>query len=118
MGELIDAGFEKPYSERVRILNDRGIAVWDVLKSCVRSGSLDLDIRDEEPNDFQTFFKMHSQIKKIGLNGTKAVDCFEKVARKMLHADVVFIKLPSTSRANTWMTFDEKRDAWRNLILP
>jgi TDG/mug DNA glycosylase family protein len=55
MGELFDAGLDKPYPERVRILNDEGIAVWDVIKSCIRSGSGDLNIREEKSNDFEHF---------------------------------------------------------------
>ena len=39
MGELVGAGPEKPYDERLRILNTRGIALWDVLDSCVRLGT-------------------------------------------------------------------------------
>ncbi len=38
MGELVGAGPDKSYEERTHILRKRGIAVWDVLKSCVRAG--------------------------------------------------------------------------------
>ena len=117
MGELLDAGWEKPYGERVRILNDKGIAVWDVLQSCIRPGSLDLDIREEEPNDFQSFFKVHPHIQKVGLNGGKAASCFKKFASGFFPAQTRVVRLPSTSRANARLSFAEKRDAWRTFML-
>ena len=69
MGELVGAGWDKSYSERVRILNDKGIAVWDVIKSCTREGSSDAKIKDMVPNDLATFFHTHPNIVKVGLNG-------------------------------------------------
>jgi TDG/mug DNA glycosylase family protein len=116
MGDLFGAGLDKPYSERVLVLNDKGIAVWDVIKSCVRPGSGDLDIRDEEPNDFNLFFKFHPRIETIGLNGQKAADCFKKMKIQTLSC-VTHVTLPSTSPANARSNFEEKRDAWRALIL-
>jgi double-stranded uracil-DNA glycosylase len=116
MGELVGAGSETPYSERVGILNNKGVAVWDVLKSCIRPGSLDVDIRDEEPNDFQIFFGQHPKIEKIGLNGTKAAACFKKYARTTVPAKITCVTLPSTSPANASLPFSEKLDAWRALL--
>ena len=116
MGELIGAGWDKPYSERVRILNDKGIAVWDVIKSCVRQGSKDVDIRDIEPNDFRMFFKQHPKIRKIGFNGQKASDVFKKFARESSLSQIVLVDLPSTSSQNRWLSFPEKRDIYGELI--
>ena len=52
-------GFDSasPYAVRVALLRAAGIAVWDVLKSCTRQGSLDSDIVHATalPNDLPAF---------------------------------------------------------------
>jgi len=58
MGKLVGAGPENPYDERLRILKKGGIALWDVLDSCVRPGSLDANISNETPNDFAIFLQV------------------------------------------------------------
>jgi len=40
MGELVGAHPGLPYQDRLKILRCSGIALWDVLGSCVRPGSL------------------------------------------------------------------------------
>ena len=64
MGRLFGAGPELPYDERKAVLVERGVAVWDVLQSCRRAGSLDtaIDRDSEQANDFATFFRKHRQI--------------------------------------------------------
>jgi TDG/mug DNA glycosylase family protein len=44
MGELFGAGPDMPYAQRTRILVNARVAVWDVLRSSVRPGSMDADI--------------------------------------------------------------------------
>jgi hypothetical protein len=44
MGALFGAGPEIAYGQRTLILKRAGIALWDVMASCVRPGSLDADI--------------------------------------------------------------------------
>lgn len=113
MGELVGAGPDKPYGERTRILTARGIAVWDVLQSCIRPGSLDSDIRDETPNDFAAFFAAHPGITHIGLNGGKAASSFKKHAARHCPPHVVTTVLPSTSPAHAARSFAEKCVLWR-----
>ncbi|MCC7252998.1 DNA-deoxyinosine glycosylase [Hyphomicrobium sp.] len=113
MGELIGAGPDKPYEERTRILLAHGIAVWDVLQSCIRPGSLDSSIRDEVPNDFATFFARHRHLTHIGLNGGKAAASFRKHAARHCPAHVVLATLPSTSPAHAARSFAEKCALWR-----
>lgn len=45
MGNICDAGRDKRYKDRLIILKKKGIALWDVLKSCYREGSMDSNIR-------------------------------------------------------------------------
>ena len=69
------------YEQRKNLLYENKIAVWDVLKSCYREGSLDSDIDHAtiEINDFESFFNSHSDIQSVFFNGTKAEQLFKKV---------------------------------------
>jgi double-stranded uracil-DNA glycosylase len=117
MGELFNAGWNKSYSDRVRVINENAIAVWDVLQSCIRPGSLDSAIRDEVPNDFGAFFRRYPGLRKIGLNGGRAADCFERFVDKTVPAEIVRVKLPSTSRAYARLSFDQKLNIWQAFLL-
>ncbi|MFN4023856.1 MAG: DNA-deoxyinosine glycosylase [Hyphomonas sp.] len=113
MGALFGAGPDLPYTERVAILAARRVAVWDVLKLCLREGSLDAAIRDEVPNDFAAFFAAHPRIRRIGLNGGKAAAGFRKYAAAHMPAGAEAIVLPSTSPALAALSLSQKCEAWR-----
>ena len=74
MGALFGAGPDLPYAERLRALTRAGIALWDVLESCERAGSLDaaIDVRSAQANDFAAFFDAHPGIVRIAFNGGTA----------------------------------------------
>lgn len=74
MGELIGARPDLPYQDRLKILRSSGIALWDVLGSCVRKSSLDshIEIDSAVPNDFKSFFLRHPNITRVFFIGTKA----------------------------------------------
>lgn len=104
------------YDERVRALKSARIAVWDVLRSCTREGSLDSTIeRDGQiPNDFQTFFRAHPRISRVFFNGAKAEACFKRlVARGIDNDRILYARLPSTSPAHASLPFAKKLGAWR-----
>jgi TDG/mug DNA glycosylase family protein len=116
MGELIGAGPDKTYDERLRVLNIRGVALWDVLDSCVRPGSLDTNISNETPNDFANFFASHTSITHVGLNGGKAATLFKKHAAPACPASTIVKGLPSTSPAYAAMSFESKSAEWRSFL--
>jgi TDG/mug DNA glycosylase family protein len=116
MGALFDADPAKPYEQRVQILKSRGVAVWDVLQACSRSGSADLDISMEVPNDFAAFFTGHPQIGIIVLNGGKATQYFDKFVAPDCPPSIVRKQAPSTSPAHAALTFEQKSSAWREAL--
>lgn len=119
MGELLGAGPELPYPHRCRRLVEAGVAVWDVLASCEREGSLDSAIRDEtaRPNDFAALFDAYPRIDMVLFNGGKAEASFRRLVRPSLARDgLIYRRLPSTSPANASQRVDAKLAAWRDAL--
>lgn len=108
-------GISGDYQSRCRQLSGEGIAVWDVLASSVRPGSMDADIRldSAQPNDFSGFLAEHAGIERIGFNGRKAEQLFRRLVMPSLEPpQPQLISLPSTSPAYAAMSFNDKLDVW------
>ncbi len=114
MEALFGIGRSAPYAKRVAALKARRIAVWDVLQSCVREGSLDTRIEDEAANDFRAFFRAHPGITHVFFNGAKAEASF----RRQVDVDLPlhFRRLPSTSPAHAALPYARKLAAWRAIL--
>ena len=107
------------YAQRCHALKASGIAVWDVLASSVRPGSLDanIDLDSAEVNDFSVFLARHSNIQRICFNGQKSAQIFRKrVLPTLTDLQLDLRSLPSTSPAHASMTFEEKLAHWRNAL--
>ena len=107
------------YDERVRLLKDHAIAVWDVLHSCRREGSLDAAIRagSVKANDFNAFFRRHPEIHTVLFNGAAAERYYKQyVVPKLERTAMNLIRMPSTSPAHAAMSFKQKISAWRKGI--
>jgi hypoxanthine-DNA glycosylase len=116
MGALFEAGPDVAYEKRIVLLKRAGVAVWDVLESCVREGSLDsaIDAASMVPNDFQTFFRTHPRIGHVFFNGSMAQSSFRRYVRPHLpETGLRFTRLPSTSPAHAALSLDRKIKAWR-----
>ncbi len=117
MGELFGAGPDVTYEQRTASLTSNRIAVWDVLASSVRPGSMDSDIEvsTARPNDFASFFETNTAIDLVCFNGQKAAGMFEDLVlaeHAELRSDRQFETLPSTSPAFASMSFEEKLAKW------
>jgi hypoxanthine-DNA glycosylase len=113
MGNLFGAGPSLPYHERVAILQSVGVALWDSLQACVRTGSLDVSITEEVANDFPAFFAKYPNITHVFFNGSKAEKAFRRHALPTLPRDHhIFARLPSTSPAQAAMRLNAKVGAW------
>ncbi|MDY0057667.1 MAG: DNA-deoxyinosine glycosylase [Methyloversatilis sp.] len=121
MGALFGAGPELPYAERLRVLTAAGIALWDVLESCERAGSLDaaIDARSAQANDFAAFFDAHPGITRIVCNGGTAEKHFRRDVMPQLPPRALeLVRLPSTSPAHAGMGAQEKLARWRAALQP
>jgi len=102
------------YKTKIALLLNNKIGLWDVLTKAEREGSLDSNINYEEFNDFETLFKEFPKIKIVVFNGKKAADYFKSF--KTIPKGKEYYILPSTSSANTWKTFDQKLNEWKEIL--
>jgi hypoxanthine-DNA glycosylase len=118
MGELFGAGPALTYHERTKILAHKGVAVWDVLASCVRTGSLDSAIQQdtEVTNDLVGLLRRHAGIGYVFFNGRKAEHVYRRRVRPeadQFRPDIIYACLPSTSPAMATLNFAAKLQSWQ-----
>jgi TDG/mug DNA glycosylase family protein len=121
MDRLFGAGPELVYAKRKRLLVDRKVAVWDVLRECCRRGSLDtaIDADTEAANDFLGFLESHSKIRTIFFNGQKAETAFRRHVLAQvaeLGREFTYVRLPSTSPAHAGRNLEQKLTKWRAVL--
>jgi len=119
VGEVLAFDPAIAYEQRTIALVQRRVALWDVLASCVREGSLDSAIDDATAvaNDFAVFFQSHPHIVRVCFNGAKAESVYRKHVLQHLGPQRVleYLRLPSTSPAHAGMRFEARAEAWRVL---
>jgi len=110
------------YERRKDYLILNQIALWDVIESCERPGSLDSAIQSSsiKVNDFMNLFTSYPSISHVFFNGTKAKTEFNRRVKPELSTltmELELILLPSTSPANARITRHEKITQWSKLKL-
>lgn len=119
MAELLNTGPLTDYPGKTRALRDAHIALWDVMKSCYRPGSLDaaIDKQSIVVNDFNAFFADHPRITRVFFNGATAEQAFRRrVLPHLSPHNLYFQRLPSTSPAHAAMSLQQKLDCWRKIL--
>lgn len=100
------------YNDKLILLAENHIALWDVLQYCEREGSLDSNIKNEVPNDFKKFYAEHPGISKVFFSSKNAAAYYDKYIGKKAHLS--YTTLPSPSGANASMSFSQKLEIWLN----
>jgi len=118
LGEILDLDPSLAYEERCLQLKQQKIALWDVLKTCTRSSSLDSDIimSSVVTNDFGSFLKTHPNIRTICFNGAKAEALFQKHVIPLIAEEafrLTLLRLPSSSPANASIPYQVKLMQWK-----
>lgn len=102
------------YNEKLKVLLKNKIALWDVIKSCTRDGSLDSNISNVVPNDIKGLLKEYPSVKIICLNGNKAYSAFKKYFPDLLEKYLCY-QMPSTSPANARYNLNKLLQKWKVL---
>lgn len=113
MIELLKENFTEDYDERINILKKHNIALWDVIDSCERKGSLDSEIKNEEANQIKELLEEFPNIKTIFCNGGKSYKNLQKILGK--NFKIPFYLLPSTSPLHT-ISFERKLEDWKVIL--
>ncbi|WP_107924044.1 DNA-deoxyinosine glycosylase [Lysinibacillus parviboronicapiens] len=115
IGEILGVEIPENYTERLQLLQENHIGLWDTIESCEREGSLDAAIRNEKPNNFNTLFERYPDIQLVLFNGSKAFQVFKKHIGFEILTDKKYLKMPSTSPipGKNIKSFEEKLTDWR-----
>ncbi|MCX8531262.1 DNA-deoxyinosine glycosylase [Chryseobacterium luquanense] len=111
--ELFNEEFTEDYTERIAVLKKNHLALWDVIDSCERKGSLDSEIKNEEANQIEELLKQHPNIKAIFCNGGKSYKNLQKLLGKNFRIPIYL--LPSTSPLHT-ISFERKLEDWKKIL--
>lgn len=110
------------YARRVASLVAVGIAVWDVLASGKRPGSLDsaIETATVEVNDFASFLRRHREIGTVCFNGATAerLFCREVLPGLARQRQLTRLRLPSTSPAHAALSTAAKARTWHRALRP
>jgi double-stranded uracil-DNA glycosylase len=120
MRTILGVTFDAPYEMRCQELIRQRVALWDVLKTCTRTSSLDSDIVESSivPNSFETFLSAHPTIATIFFNGAKAEKTYLRYVQPELPAQLTrirLVRLPSTSPANASIPLEVKLRRWEEI---
>lgn len=116
IAQLFNKGKDfQSYQEKISCTLTHGIGLWDNLQNCIREGSLDSNIKNAVPNDFETLVANH-HIVKLLFNGKKSFEFFKRYHGKLLEKTAYEI-LPSTSPANATLSFEKKLALWKKALM-
>lgn len=118
LSRIFDEAEPKTIEERKAFLTKHHISLYDVIKECDIYGSSDASIKNPKVIPLKEILLEHPNIKKIGVNGGKAKQLFDKyLLNDVKEFGVKVLYLPSTSPANARMSADEIVDCYCKLIL-
>lgn len=111
--ELFNEEFTDNYQEKINMLKKNHIALWDVIDSCERKGSLDSEIKNEEANQIEELLESYPNIQAIFCNGGKSFKNLQKILGKNFRIPIFL--LPSTSPLHT-VSFEKKLEEWKEIL--
>ncbi|HBB28659.1 MAG TPA: DNA-deoxyinosine glycosylase [Clostridiales bacterium] len=103
----------KTIDEKIKMLINNNIAIWDVIESCDIIGSSDSSIKNVIPADLSKILN-NSNIQNIYANGKTASKLYKKYSEK--NTGIKIIELPSTSPANATYTLDRLIEVWKVIL--
>ena len=114
MATLLGCALPADYEGRCRMLQDHGIALWDVAGSAIRPGSMDSAMREERPNDIAGLMARHPELHTVVFNGRKAEQLFDRFFKRQ--PVLRYLPMPSTSPANASFSMARLAERWEAMF--
>lgn len=111
--QVFNKPFSRDYSDRIKLVKENKIAVWDVIESCIREGSSDKKIVEPKPNDIPSFLKAYSNINTIVITSNevkKHLFNFFPELKASNHQQII-----SSSSGTVGVSFNSKLERWKQL---
>ena len=99
--------------QKIWLLKESKIALWDMVESCSRDNSLDSALEEIEVNNIAEFLEEHPSIEKVAFTGRLAEKLFKM---HFDHLETETLYLPSPSSAYAKMSFEQKREIYREKL--
>ncbi len=99
--------------QKIWLLKEAKIALWDMVKSCSRESSVDSSLEEIEVNNIATFLEEHPSIEKIAFTGRLAQKLFEM---HFSYLEIERCYLPSPSAAYAKMRFEQKLEHYKKIL--
>lgn len=105
----------RPYAQRLQVLLQHRVGVWDAVASCQRDGSLDTAIVNAQPSDLPALLRRLPALRAIACNGALA---HKETLALLGDPGLPVLRLPSTSPAHAGLSLADKLAAWREALVP
>ena len=99
--------------QKIWLLKESGLGVWDMIASCAREDSLDSSLEDEVINDIPTLLETYPAITRVAFTGRKAEALY---GLHFEHMGLETVYLPSPSPAYAAMRMEAKAVAWQEAL--
>ena len=99
--------------QKIWLLKEAKIALWDMVAQCQRDNSLDSSLEDIEINNIALFLEEHPTITKVAFTGRLAERLY-KIQFDYIEIETLY--LPSPSSAYAKMSFEQKVAIYQGLL--
>jgi len=112
LADTFDEKRPNSIDEKISLLKEHNIALWDVVKGANRKNSLDSSLKDIELNDIKSLLDKYPNIKLIAFTSKTAEKLFKK-----LNINFPTAYLPSPSPAYAKMKYEDKLKVYKKILL-
>ncbi|NKQ41060.1 MAG: DNA-deoxyinosine glycosylase [Sulfurovum sp.] len=99
--------------QRICLLKESKLGLWDMIKSCSRETSLDSSLEDEDVNDISDLLQKYPSVSRVAFTGRKS----EALYRIHFdHLEIETLYLPSPSPAHAKMRLEQKIEIYKEVL--
>jgi len=115
--KILSAIFDMPVvtkEEKITLLREKKIGLWDIVASCERKNSSDTNLKNCVLNDIPLLLRTYQDIQLLAFTGQKAAQLYH---RQYADLSIETVTLPSPSPAYAKMRITQKLEIYRNCLL-